>query len=1288
MQTPSTVVSAHEAVIEKTLAALAAIPKDRIFSIYLSDGPLLMGLSTREIAHYRVFPGQGKMKLKQFLKAVVADGRYNGALTLETFNGDYQAAPPKEIALAGRRSILCVLSEVYDPYNADYERHQPDSRPHISDYIVLPPTGIIYGLEFIEFVLSEAKVDVLGRWLEHLGIKRIGKHRTKNIFFYRNGEVTVLLNFDPSLQGRSLYLRRGTIAAIAAIRVSDVSSIIGRARYLNYPVVPMSRGVALEEHFMAVQVPDESLMVFVGNNNWEQDFVLEAQDQAVKMQDSIEFPKARYSGIDHEAMALDRLTLDAFVGFYKSMFGMYSQPLRELSDPYGMSKSQVMVSSSSSHPCEGDPSPIKSGLRFLINTFDNKATNMGKLVHTAGGGILHHIALATDDVFSLSQILRRNHPNAHPFLQVPSQYYDEIRSKYEDLPEEFIEKMKSNDILYDRLDGGEFLALNTELFEERFFVEVCERRHGYEGFGAVNAELREAAHYQRKLAKEQIKSAQAEADSEWKEMNSSSEAERGGIPVVVLVVDHEGARGEMMSIPRLDQAGEILGCEYAIAQTWVELQSIEGRAALARRPIVAAIERGNFLDYFLERWEPLASPISEASSKVEAVRGVKRILINTVCSEKASPQDERISDICDFEFYYTEEKCTRQEYTRFLSFILGLKSPHPHALMIAKKRSVVLPLPFSNVGRAIDSMDILTVGVDALELRVDLLQEDGGFGGPPSIKYVGEQLMWLRQSTTLPIIFSLRSIPEGGKFPPDDQKLAHLYLRKAIQWGCEYLDVEILRIRKDIKSQLFSRRGVTRIISTYCTTAGTKFPWLSPNTIQIYQAGRLYGDVVRILGHAEEMSDNHELEHFRSTVARSYDEPLPLTAINMGEAGQLSRLLNLFMTPVTHSMIARLSPPGQISVSEMNAAMHIIGQLPKRELYALYLQPAHATITINNTTTPRGANPLPTLRTGLYDYINPSNSISSNPAVTTSPNSIALFIEKCLKELNLPYYITSLQVTPQDVHTSLQMLLRSPFFGGISFPMPLDIPPYLPYVTPAARAIGQIDTIVAEQFSSSQPTFIGDNLTWRSIREVLFLEFSPKAYRGKPALVLSTSERQAAAVMYALRSVGVSKIYTVGFGGAGLRPEEGMPGIPDGRVEIDHLKSWDEIARKMQPFVMISVLAMESAGIVVPVLENIAKTCEAQKLSRSLAGRIYVEVLSDFPISNPNPSPVPPPSRHRGGWAASGTGVAEQARRNGWTSAYPAVDIQAKIVTEKFRQTMGQHVSYGFMRMAAVNGLY
>ena len=148
-----------------------------------------MKIATREVAlHHRLFPGQGRLNLKGLLDAVVSDGNYTGILTLETSNEDYMFAAPKRIAMDGRRSILRLLSLVYDSYHAvnipecmdiDTSGVGKAMRLHPTPpgYVVLPPTGTIYGFEFIEFVVNGTKLETLGRWLELIGFKRVGKHR-------------------------------------------------------------------------------------------------------------------------------------------------------------------------------------------------------------------------------------------------------------------------------------------------------------------------------------------------------------------------------------------------------------------------------------------------------------------------------------------------------------------------------------------------------------------------------------------------------------------------------------------------------------------------------------------------------------------------------------------------------------------------------------------------------------------------------------------------------------------------------------------------------------------------------------------------------------------------------------------------------------------------------------------------------------------------------------------------------------------------------------------------------
>ncbi len=52
--------------------------------------------------------------------------------------------------------------------------------------------------------------------------------------------------------------------------------------------------------------------------------------------------------------------------------------------------------------------------------------------------------------------------------------------------------LRDNQILYDREGDGEFFQIYTNVFDERFFFEIVERRN-YQGFGAPNAGIRLAA---------------------------------------------------------------------------------------------------------------------------------------------------------------------------------------------------------------------------------------------------------------------------------------------------------------------------------------------------------------------------------------------------------------------------------------------------------------------------------------------------------------------------------------------------------------------------------------------------------------------------------------------------------------------------------------------------------------------------------------------------------------------------------------------------------------------------
>ncbi|KND88878.1 Pentafunctional AROM polypeptide [Tolypocladium ophioglossoides CBS 100239] len=227
-------------------------------------------------------------------------------------------------------------------------------------------------------------------------------------------------------------------------------------------------------------------------------------------------------------------------------------------------------------------------------------------------------------------------------------------------------------------------------------------------------------------------------------------------------------------------------------------------------------------------------PAGKAKADVETRNRELIVAINAHCVNLGMPPDSELSTHCDYECLYTETQSFRRYLARFISFTMGQISHHEE--LMAKPRTYFMSTTFPDVRAALPNLDILTVGSDAVEIRVDLLREPLGnntFAKVPSLGYVGEQVMLLRQRTELPIIFTTRCTNENGRFPMDNPDLYHQYLYKAIQWGVEYIDVE-LWLPEAIRRDLYERRGNSRIMSAFHDFSGT-FRWPSAYALDVFQ---------------------------------------------------------------------------------------------------------------------------------------------------------------------------------------------------------------------------------------------------------------------------------------------------------------------------------------------------------------------------------------------------------------------------------------------------------------------
>lgn len=600
-------------------------------------------------------------------------------------------------------------------------------------------------------------------------------------------------------------------------------------------------------------------------------------------------------------------------------------------------------------------------------------------------------------------------------------------------------------------------------------------------------------------------------------------------------------------------------------------------------------------------------------SPLEVLRRLDRTIITTHCIDLQDWRDEQLTSFCDYEYLYTQRTALRRDLARFLGFVLGQVKPHED--LKRKQRTTLLSTTFPDIRGALPNLDILSVGADSVELRVDLLRDpatDGEFGSVPGLKYVGEQVMLLRQRTELPIIFTTRCTKENGRFPMDDPALFYNYLRKAMQWGCEYIDVE-LWLPEEIRCRLSSEKGNSKIISAWHDFSG-QFKWTSSEALDLFQAGAVYGDIVKMIALVHNMEDNYELEYFRSTIQSTYSHP-PFSGLNMGTVGQLSRTLNKCFTPITHPLLPMIAAPGQLSAAEINSMLHSMGQTPRLDMYAI----GHV-----------------------------------------RSNGLAMFFEKCLNELSQPHNLLSVERPP---HGSIEPFLTRPQFGGayINPPLAVEAAPYLPTLTEAASAIGQVDTIAVRSNKSGR-TLVADNVTWKGVRATLTKDFVPSAYEGQAALIVGNSEAAAASAIYALQSLCVQEIHTIGFRAR----------------DCNHLQSMTDLQRIPEPFVIISALPAEKSIVVSPVLKLLSQTSTPNSTkppspasSASLGpGRSGSKVFVD--LAN--------------GVKGRGDSVS-LAGELGWNS-YGVVDVNAWTIVETLRLLVGENVPWDFVRLAGGRGLY
>ena len=322
------------------------------------------------------------------------------------------------------------------------------------------------GFEFVEYTAEDTAA--LGKLFRQMGFRIAGRHRSKRVTHYRQGDINFIVNAEPESFAQSFARVHGPSACAMAFRVKDAGraldlALAAGARAYEGRVGPM------ELNIPAIKGIGDSLIYLVdryGDNSiYDVDF--EALDAPAG-----ETADAGLTYVDHLTHNVYRGRMDHWAGFYEKIFNFREVRFFDIEGRLTGLKSRAMTS-----PC--------GRIRIPINESSDDKSQIEEYLEAYKGEGIQHIALGTDDIYATVETLKG--AGIKFMAPPPEAYYEALDERVPGHGEE-IDRLKANGILLDGAPGeggGILLQIFTQLAIGPIFFEIIQRK-GDEGFGEGN----------------------------------------------------------------------------------------------------------------------------------------------------------------------------------------------------------------------------------------------------------------------------------------------------------------------------------------------------------------------------------------------------------------------------------------------------------------------------------------------------------------------------------------------------------------------------------------------------------------------------------------------------------------------------------------------------------------------------------------------------------------------------------------------------------------------------------
>ena len=321
------------------------------------------------------------------------------------------------------------------------------------------------GFEFVEY--TSANPDELAALFERLGFTAVGKHRSKDVVHYKQGDINFLLNREETGQPEIFRGQHGAGANAMAFRVKNAQhafeeAVKRGAKPIEAKTGPMELNIPGIEGIggLNVYLVDR----YGAQSIYDVDFMpIEGADPSIN--------SAGLTYIDHLTHNLHRGNMDKWAAYYEDISNF-----REIRYFDIEGKLTGLVSKAMTSPC--------GKIRIPLNESQDEKSQIEEFLERYNGEGIQHIALGTDDIYATVEDLNKRDV---PFQITPGTYYEGVDARVGDHGED-LARLQKNNILIDGAPTqgqGLLLQIFTQDAIGPIFYEIIQRK-GNEGFGEGN----------------------------------------------------------------------------------------------------------------------------------------------------------------------------------------------------------------------------------------------------------------------------------------------------------------------------------------------------------------------------------------------------------------------------------------------------------------------------------------------------------------------------------------------------------------------------------------------------------------------------------------------------------------------------------------------------------------------------------------------------------------------------------------------------------------------------------